>query len=277
MSKVSIIMGIFNCADTLQEAIDSIIDQTYKDWELIICDDGSVDDSYEIAKSYKEQYPERIVLIKNDENKGLNITLNKCLAVAAGEYIARMDGDDISLPTRLEKEVDFLDNHPEFAIVSTPMIQFDENGEWGNTGKPINEPSIKDFVFHTPFHCHAPCMIRKEAYLAVDGYTVDPKLLRFEDCNLWFKLYGKGYKGYNLDEPLYKMRDDKNASRRRDAKTRMRGPYVLYTGFKLVNMPKRYYYVLIYEFFRCFFVAIMPNFVYEFLHRQKLKRLPNIE
>lgn len=267
--KVSVIMGIYNCADTLNEAIDSIIAQTYTNWEFILCDDGSSDDTYDVAKKYVEQYPSKFVLIKNEANLGLNKTLNNCLELATGDYVARMDGDDISLSTRFEKEVHFLNTHPEFAIVSTPMIMFDETGDWGRTRDQITEPQVTDFVYHTPFHCHAPCMIRREAYLAVGGYTVNPKLLRFEDCNLWFKLYGKGYRGYNLSEPLYKMRDGKDAIARRDAKTRMRGVYVLYTGFKLVNMPKKYYGALVVELFKCLVISLMPKSIYKKLHQRK--------
>ena len=110
---ISIIMGIYNCAETLSDAIDSIIAQTYDNWELIMCDDGSTDNTYNIAQEYKERYPDKIVLLKNEKNMGLNYTLNKCLEVASGEYIARMDGDDISLPTRFEKEIGFLNEHSD--------------------------------------------------------------------------------------------------------------------------------------------------------------------
>ena len=205
--KVSIIMGIYNCADTLAEAIDSILEQTFLNWELIMCDDGSTDNTLWIANDYARRFPEKIIVIRNDCNCGLNYTLNHCLEYVRGEYIARMDGDDISLPERLKKENDFLDSHPEYAIVSSSMIFFDSGGDWGEN-QMIEIPQIRDFVFHAPFHCHAPCMIRKEAYMAVGGYTVDKRLLRFEDCNLWYKLYSKGYRGYNLQESLYKMRDD---------------------------------------------------------------------
>lgn len=190
-ANVSIIMGIYNCAETLPEAIESILNQTYLNWELIMCDDGSSDDTWKIAIRYAEKYPDKIKILKNESNKGLNYTLNRCLKKATGKYIARMDGDDISMPERLEKEVSFLEEHKEYAIVSTPMIYFDEYGEWGE-GKAIEIPQLKDFVFHPPFHCHAPCMIRKEAYDRVGGYTVDKRLLRYEDCNLWYKLYSKG-------------------------------------------------------------------------------------
>ena len=92
--KVSIIMGIYNCADTLEEAVESILQQTYDDWELIMCDDGSMDSTYEIATRFSRQY-ENIIAFQNEKNMGLNYTLNKCLEKAKGEYIARMDGDDI--------------------------------------------------------------------------------------------------------------------------------------------------------------------------------------
>lgn len=268
MSKVSVIMGIYNCAATLPEAIDSILNQTFSDWELILCDDGSKDDTYLVANHYKMHYPEKIVLMRNEENQGLNYTLNRCLKTSKGEYIARMDGDDISLPTRLEKEVDFLDSHPEFAIVSTPMIFFDENGEWGRSYS-INEPKKEDFIKHSPVFCHAPCMIRRKAYLDVGGYTVDKRMLRFEDVNLWYKLYAKNYKGYNLDEPLYKMRDDLKASRRRNLKSRMNGVYVTYVGFKLFQFPWYMYSYVILDFLKHLIKGVMPEKVYMFFHKKK--------
>ena len=103
--KVSIIMGIYNCQDTLPEAIDSILEQTYTNWELILCDDCSTDNTYSIAEQYKNKYPEKIILIRNSENKKLAFTLNHCLEYATGEYVARMDGDDISAPNRFEKQL----------------------------------------------------------------------------------------------------------------------------------------------------------------------------
>ena len=184
--KVSIIMGIYNCSSTLSEAIDSIIAQTYTNWELIMCDDGSKDNTYDVALSYKEKYPNKIILIKNEKNLGLNKTLNRCLEYATGEYIARMDGDDVSVENRLFKEISFLENNPEYAIVSSPMIYFDENGEWGES-KAIENPTNLDFVTGTPF-CHAPCMVRTEAYKEVNGYSTDDRTLRAEDYNLWFRL-----------------------------------------------------------------------------------------
>lgn len=268
--KVSIIMGIYNCMNTLPDAIESILRQTFTDWELIMCDDGSTDQTLEVAQRYEKKYLDKVIVIKNEENQGLNYTLNRCLKCARGEYIARMDGDDLSLPERFEKEVTFLDNHPEYAIVSTPMIFFDEEGEWGQS-KAIEIPQIKDFVNHAPFHCHAPCMIRKEAYLEVGGYTVDKRLLRFEDCNLWYKLYAAGYRGYNIQEPLYKMRDDRDAYHRRTPSARMRGVYVQWVGFHMIKMQWRYYPYLLVEFLKDLAIVMMPEKMYIKLHKARQK------
>ena len=142
-------MGIYNCASTLPEALDSLLAQTYQGFKVILCDDGSVDNTYEVTKTYADKY-NNITLIKNDENKGLNYTLNHCLKYVDTELVARMDGDDISLPTRFEEEIAVLDAHPEIAIVSTAMIHFDEQGEF-RTSKMIEYPQLKNFVKGTPF------------------------------------------------------------------------------------------------------------------------------
>lgn len=263
MCKVSVIMGIYNCAPTLQEALDSLYAQTFQDFEIILCDDGSKDSTYEIALDNQKQHP-NIVLLQNDRNMGLNHTLNRCLAVAQGEYIARMDGDDISLPARFEKEVKFLDTHPEYAIVSTPMIYFDENGEFRRGRVKTQEPTKYNFVSGSPF-CHAPCMVRREAYIEVGGYSENKRLLRVEDYHLWFKMYAVGYKGYILAEPFYKMRDDRCAVLRRTFRNRMNEAYVKYIGYKMLGLPWYYnIYIL-----RPLIVGLLPRCIYDILHRQQ--------
>lgn len=263
--KVSVIMGIYNCASTLGGAIDSLLNQTYSNWNLIMCDDGSSDETYSVAKKYKELYPDKIILIKNDENKGLNYTLNHCLKYADGDYIARMDGDDISLPERFEKEVEFLDNHPEYAIVSTPMIYFDEQGDF-RRGKGCGEPELNRFAKGTPF-CHAPCMVRREAYEAVEGYTLSDKRLRVEDWDLWIRMYEKGYKGYMLNQPFYKMRDDRNAYSRRKFKYRINEARVIFMAVKSLKLPKRNFIWIV----RPLVAGLTPAFIYNLVHKRNLK------
>ena len=266
--KVSVIMGIYNCANTLEEAIDSLKFQTYQNFEVIMCDDGSKDNTAEIAQRYVDLEPQRFVLLKNEKNLGLNKTLNRCLEIAKGEYIARMDGDDVSLPERFEKEVQALEEHPEFAVVSTPMMYFDENGVW-KTGKAIEFPQKKDFIKHSPFFCHAPCMIRKNVFLEVGGYSEDNRTLRFEDCHLWYKIYAEGYKGFNLMEPLYMMRDDHNAFKRRTFSSRLNASYVKYVGFKMNHMPWYTYIYVVQSFLKNLILGIIPRGVYMYLHRRK--------
>lgn len=262
--RISVIMGIYNCAPTLAEALDSLLAQTYQSFKVIMCDDGSKDSTLEVAQSYVDRHPEKFILIRNEKNMGLNYTLNHCLEYVDTEYVARMDGDDISLPTRFEQEIGFLDSHPDVAIVSTPMIYFDENGDFRKGGGGNRYPTKKDFVNGTPF-CHAPCMVRTEAYKAVGGYSVNPKLLRVEDYHLWFKMYAKGYRGYILPEPLYKMRDDRHAVARRTWQNRLNEVYVRKIGYSMLSIP---WYKRIWVF-RPIIVGLIPSPIYRYLHRAK--------
>ena len=264
-NKISIIMGVYNCADTLEESIDSILNQTYKNWNFIICDDCSKDNTIKILESYKKKYPKKFIILKNKKNMGLNYTLNKCLKYADGEFIARQDGDDLSLPLRFEKELEILKD-PKYSLVSSSMISFDENGDFGIIKHP-EIPMVNDFRYGSPF-CHAPVLIRKKVVDEVEGYTVADKLLRVEDYHLWFKIYSKGYIGYNIQEPLYKMRDDRNAIKRRTFKNRINETRLKIWGFKLIGVSKRYYFYA----FKPFLLGLTPKFVYNILHRHKLKK-----
>lgn len=253
-------MGIYNCAPTLQEALDSLYAQTFQDFEIILCDDGSKDNTYEVALKNQRKH-DNIVLLRNEQNLGLNATLNKCLAVAKGEYIARMDGDDISLPTRFEKQVKFLDEHPEYAVVSAPMIYFDENGEF-RRGKGRGEVVARDFVPGSPI-CHAPCMARTAVFRSVGGYSVDERLLRVEDYHLWFKIFAAGHKLFMMDECLYKMRDDQNAYHRRTFKSRLNEVYVKRIGYRMIGLP--FYYQIF--ALRPILVGLLPKSIYKLLHK----------
>lgn len=261
--SISVIMGIYNCAETLQETLDSLYAQTFQDFEIILCEDGSNDNTYFIAEENTKAY-DNIVLLKNDKNLGLNITLNNCLAVANGKYIARMDGDDISMPNRFELEYNFLESHPEYAIVSSNMIYFDENGEFARSQK-CGKVEISELVKHSPFS-HPACMVRREAYQKVGGYSVGEKLMRVEDYHLWYKMYLNGYRGYNLAECLLMFRDDRNATARRKLEYRFNETYVKYLivrDFEL-NLFK-YIYCL-----KPIILGLLPVFLYTYLHKRKL-------
>lgn len=267
--KVSVIMGVYNCADTLRESIDTVVHQTFTDWEFVICDDGSSDGTVGIVEEYAKKYPEQFIILKNKSNMGLNATLNRCLRAAKGKYIARQDGDDVSVPERFQKEVDFLDAHPEFAFVSSNMDYFDDNGIWGQWVNPT-EPTRLDFLKHSPCFCHAPCMVRREAFVKVGGYTEKERYLRCEDINLWYKLYAEGYKGYNIQEPLYRMRDDKNAYKRRTLKNRMNIILTEWDGMRSLNCNGTEYLFFVKKAFKHVVLVFLPESIYKALHRKKL-------
>ena len=263
---ISVIMGIYNCGDTLSDAIECIVNQTFSDWELIMCDDGSNDDTYEIAISYKEKYPEKIIVLQNEKNRGLNYTLNKCLKQAKGKYIARMDGDDRCDKERFAIEINVLEKEPEIAIVSTDMEFFDESGVWGKISHP-EYPVPEDFVKESPF-CHAPCMVKREAYMKVKGYSVSDKLLRVEDYHLWIKMYKCGYRGKNIHKCLYQMRDDRNAYSRRSFKNRLNEYYVKRLAIRTFRLKKWNYLLAL----RPIIVGLLPNCVYDKLHKGRLAK-----
>ena len=159
-----------------------------------------------------------------------------------------------------------LDTHKEYDFVSTPMILYDEHGDWGcDWGK--ERPDKMDLMKSRPF-CHAACMIRTKAFLDVKGYTVDKRLLRVEDLHLWMKLYAKNHYGYNIQEPLYKMRDDRNAYSRRKFKYRINESYIKILTIKTFHFSWRY---IVYAL-RPIIVGLLPNFLYDKLHKWSLKR-----
>lgn len=243
MAKVSIIMGAYNCEDTLNEAIDSILNQTFDDWEFIICDDASSDSTLSILNEYKELYPNKFVILHNNNNLMLSGSLNRCLEKSTGMYIARMDADDISMPNRIEKQVEFLDTHKEYSVVGTFMQSFDELGKH-NIIPNRQRPTKYDLPKFNSFH-HATILMRKDVYDNLGGYTVSERTRRVEDLDLWFRFFEKGYEGYTISEPLYLVREDNDAFKRRKFKYNIDTAKVICKGIKRLDLPVKYYiYVL---------------------------------
>lgn len=263
--KVSIIMGIYNCENTLKESIESIINQTYENWELIMCDDCSTDNTFNIAKNYADKYKDKIKLIRNNENITLAPTLNRCLELCTGEYIARQDGDDISVEDRLQKQVEFLENNKQYDLVGTAMMSFDENGDNGIRGAEVEIPSKENLVYTVPF-CHATIMARSYVYEKLDGYRVTNYTKRCEDADLWFRFFAEGFKGYNLNEALYKVRDNISAYKRRNLRNYINLFIVNVNGYKLVDMPFKYYPYLI----KPIISACIPSYIMKYYHSKKL-------
>ena len=261
---VSVLMGIYNCANTLEEAVDCIINQTYTNWELIMCDDCSSDKTYNTALEIAKR-DSRIKVIKNDKNITLAPTLNRCLQEAKGEYCARMDGDDVCDLDRFEKEVEILNNHPEYAVVSCGMRFYDENGVYGEIKNP-EHPKFEDFVRQSPI-CHAGCMVRTNALKSVNGYSDDKAVERIEDYDLWIRMYAKGYKAYNIQNSLYSMREGRNAIRRKRFKFRITEYNLRKRACKEFNLS----FTCKLKAFRPIIIGLMPSFLYTALHKNKYK------
>lgn len=241
--KVSIIMGVLNAEDRILESIQSIQNQTFENWEFIICDDGSKDNTYEIlcelAKNDKRLKP-----IRNNSNLGLARTLNKCIEECNGKYIARMDDDDFSYPTRLEKQVIFLESNMDYDFVSSSIDLYD--GE-KITGKQIARkffPEKKDFMWGSCF-VHPATMFRAEKLKNVKGYRVSKETRRAEDYDLFMRMYAQGMRGYNFKEPLLRYYLNDEAIKKRKYRYRIDELIVRYKGFKQLGLlPKGLIYVI---------------------------------
>lgn len=204
MSKVSVILPVYNGEAFLKEAIDSILHQTFKDFELIIINDGSTDSSEQIIKSYSDN---RIVYIKNEKNEGLIFTLNKAIYAANGKYIARMDADDVALPVRFEKQVEYLDANPEFVMLATCVILIDANGnrlsDWKEDITHLTYREIKDYLPVNNCLAHPSIMglahvFKKYKYRFNQKYS--------EDYDLWLRVTADKLKIEKLGEQYLQHR-----------------------------------------------------------------------
>ncbi len=231
MLKVSVIMGVYNCKDidALYRSVRSIINQTYKDWEFIICDDGSTDKTLNSLQNIAT-LDKRIKIVGYKENKGLANALNYCLTFSKGKYIARMDADDIARLDRFEKQIHFLEIHKKFAFVGSIANVFNKNGVWGILKMP-EYPQKEDFLWNIPF-IHPSMIFRKEILLKINGYSTDKINKRCEDYTLVMDLYSKGFKGYNFQEPLIDYYLENGSKKYRPMKDRIAEAKVRYIGYK---------------------------------------------
>jgi len=241
--QISIIMSVFNCEKTLRQSIDSILAQTYTNWQFIICDDCSKDGTMDILEEYSNKYPDKFIIIQNEKNMRLPASLNHCLQYAQGEFCARMDGDDYVAPERFEKQVQYLQDNQEVHLVGTLMKAFGEEG-FGRV-IPYNEFPDKYELRYGPCFSHASILTYTKVYQDLGGYTVSPRTVRGQDYDLWFKFFAKGFKGVNLQEPLYYVREDEYSFLRRKPKLYLWAMVTRWKGFRTLKFPARYYiYVL---------------------------------
>lgn len=201
--RVSIIMAVYNGSRYLREAMDSVLSQDYRDYEFVIVDDCSTDDTAEIIASYGDP---RTVYIRNERNSGQTPSLNRALHAARGEYVARIDADDAYQPGKLRRQVAYLDAHPEVAVCGTAAVKFDGEGrEFGLFTPPLRTDDVEFSIYHRVPVCHVSVMMRRAVVVAAGGY--DEGYRYAADYALWSTLLKKGQKIANLPEPLMKYRE----------------------------------------------------------------------
>ena len=198
---ISVVMSAYNSEKYIAEAIESILNQTFKDFEFIIINDGSTDKTLEIIKNYSRK-DKRIKLIKNTKNLGLIKSLNKGLKAARGKYIARMDADDISLPERFKIQYDYLEKNIEIFLIGSGVIQIDKKGKEILKSRPITGvKKIKRILRKRNCIAHPTIMFQND-----QNIFYREKMLYCEDYDLYLRLLHKKNKLDNIKELLLKYR-----------------------------------------------------------------------
>lgn len=242
--KVSVVMSAYNAEKYIGEAIESILNQTFDDFEFIIIDDRATDATNKIIKRYQQQ-DARIIVLENEENIGLTKSLNRGLSVAKGEYIARMDADDISTVDRFKKQVAFLDTHLDYTFVSCKAQYIDENGHPEQMRHfPETNEEIYRMMPKVNAVMHPGVMFRKDAVEAIGNYCEDFPVA--QDYELWLRGIAAGYKFYNIQEPLVLFRRNDTYNTRKSKTYRLTQFKAELRGFRLNHYPpQKYVYLLI--------------------------------
>lgn len=196
---ISIVMGVHNDKDYLSNSIDSILSQTFQDFEFIIVNDASTDGSRAILQQYDDN---RITMLENETNKGLTASLNRAIGMATGEYIARQDADDESHPHRLERQLNFLRKKPEIALVGTGAHLIDEDGSKQGQRIVFQRPTFEHLLEKNHI-IHGSILVRHSCLRKMGGYD---EFFRYsQDLDLWLRL-SKKYRLANISTPLYRLR-----------------------------------------------------------------------
>lgn len=214
--RVTVLMPVYNAAGFLPAAIGSILKQSYSDFEFLIVDDGCTDDSLAVIAAFDDP---RIRLVRNGSNQGLVASLNRGLELARGEYIARMDADDISLPDRLLRQVAFMDQNPEVAFCGSWLEAFDGSSKtvWS---PPVTDQQIKSWLFFESVLYHPTVIMRRRA-LAEEELHYDPEFPHAEDYELWGRMSTK-VRFANIGEVLLQYRlHDQSVGRRENETQRV--------------------------------------------------------
>lgn len=210
--RISVIMAVKNGENDLPKSIGSIQAQTLSDWELIVCDDGSTDNTLSVLNKMAEE-DSRITVLHNEASQGSAQARDFCIEIAKSNFIAIHDADDTSAPNRFELQYDFMQKHPEYAIVGSGYYTVKTDGTITGEMHPKSEPTAMDQVKGGLF-MHPSFMMRKDMIAKVGFYTISPYTLRSQDYHMVMKVLGAGMKMYNMHECLYYYTADEGMMKR---------------------------------------------------------------
>lgn len=232
--KVSVIIPLYNVESYLEKCVDSILNQTYTNFEIIMCDDCSTDDTLKKAKELAKK-DSRIKVLENSRNLRAAATRNKCIENATGKYILIQDADDYSEKTRIEKEVKALEENLEYSFVATAYYRVNEDGIWGEYFPWSEKPTNKDFLWGLPY-VHGTALFKKEVLEEVKGYRISKDTARTEDFDLFLRLHIAGYKGINIMEKLYYYNENIDAYMRRKYRYRIDEAKMRWNAYKKLHL-----------------------------------------
>jgi len=207
---VSIVLPVYNGEKYLKASLDSVLAQTYQNWELVIINDGSTDDTENLILDYQDK---RIRYLPNESNKGIIISLNRGLQESNGVFIARLDADDIALPYRIEKQVEFLSDNPDYDLCGSYFQTIDSNGRLlKNVAFPANNRDAQSYLLLHNCFCHSAIMMRSNI---AKELKYDEKFQVCEDYDLWYRISRRG-KILNLPlfMTLYRVHDNNMSTRK---------------------------------------------------------------
>lgn len=242
---ISVAMGTLYTREgleLLQRSIESILNQTFEDFEFLICDDGSSNEAKQLIDKYAKR-DARIILIRCGNKIDLASKLNICARTAKGKYVARMDDDDYSVSERFQKQVRMLENNKDISFVGSNVFLNRGGKICGERILPEN-PTVEDFYMAQPF-IHPTLMFRKEALIGIGGYSEGKYQVLCEDYDLLLRLYARGYIGMNLQENLLEYTIPMTVKGNRKMYHRANETVTRFERFKeLGKLPRAFPYVL---------------------------------
>lgn len=263
---VSVIIPTYNVKKDIDKCLESIINQTYKNLEIIIVDDCSTDGTFEYISNKYKHY-DFIKIFKNEKNLKAAYTRNKAIEHSNGEYIAIQDADDYSDLKRIEKQVEFLEKNNYYDFVGTNAYSYDEKGIWKKTNH-IDTPTIEQVISGSFPFVHGSMMFRKEAMISVKCYKVSKDTERGQDADLIMRLLKDGKKAYNLNESLYYYQENLDTVKKRNFSKRISVTRnkLKHTPWKTMSLKSKIIVI------RTLLIGLIPARIWYFIMKKRAKK-----